>query len=188
MRRRPAHLLAALGMLVAALIASASAASASSVHLKGGSAAEPAYTDLGLALQAAGEIAGLGNGDVVVSLTAVGRPTADCVNPGTGEHRPPGHNPADVTLTGVQRIPASAVRNGNTAFDVATQPPATPVAGAPDCPNVLWMENVTDVAFVSATVTVEQPPGVLVLTVGCLLSPPTADGAVPASDVTCASA
>jgi hypothetical protein len=185
MRRR--HTLAALALTAAALIAAQSAATASSVHLKGGSAAEPAFTDRGVTLQAAGAIAGLGLGDVAVSLTAVGQPTADCVNPGTGEHRPPGHNPAQVTLTGVQRIPASAVKNGNVAFDVTTAAPRSPIAGAPDCPNTLWVENITDVAFVSGSVTVEQPAGALVLTVGCLLAPPTADGPVPAGDVTCAS-
>jgi hypothetical protein len=28
----------------------------------------------------------------------------DCVGVGTGEHRPPGQQPAEVTLTGVQQI------------------------------------------------------------------------------------
>jgi hypothetical protein len=179
------RLFAALLLTVLAALGFAGVASASSVHLKGGSNGEPAYTDLGLTLEAAGELSGLGNGDVLVSLTATGQPTADCVNPGTGEHRPPGHNPADVTLTGVQRIPAAEVKNGNTAFDVTTQAPQSPVAGVPDCPNTLWVENITDVAFVSAQVTVEQPEGVLVLTVDCLVSPPSSDGAVPPEDVTC---
>jgi hypothetical protein len=160
---------------------------AASVHLKGGANAEPAFTDQGLFLQGSGELAGLGGGDVVVSLTATGNPTADCVNPGTGEHRPPGQQPAEVTLTGVQQIPESEIKNGNTPFDVATASPQTPVPGAPGCPNANWTENIIDVAFTSATITVEQPPGTVVLTVSCSFSSPTANGAVPRGDVDCSS-
>jgi hypothetical protein len=39
----------------------AGAATASSVHLKGGANAEPTFTDNGLTLSAAGALAGLGN-------------------------------------------------------------------------------------------------------------------------------
>jgi hypothetical protein len=41
---------------------------ASSVHLKGGKNAKPSFTDDGLSLSAAGELSGLGNGDVLVTL------------------------------------------------------------------------------------------------------------------------
>jgi hypothetical protein len=160
---------------------------ASSVHLKGGAHAEPTFTDQVLFLEAAGELSGLGNGDVIVSLTAKGNPIADCVNPGSGEHRPPGQQPAEVTLTGVQQIPESELKNGTTPFDVATQAPQTPIPGAPGCPNSSWTENITDVAFTSAVITVEQPAGTLVLTVSCTFSPATSNGLVPASDVTCTS-
>jgi hypothetical protein len=173
--------------VVFAAVVGASPALAASVHLKGGANAEPSFTDGGLFLEAAGALAGLGNGDVLVSLTATGLPTADCVNPGSGEHRPPGQNPAEVTLTGVQRIPESEIKNGTTPFDVATESPVTPVPGAPECPNQNWIENITDVAFTSATITVEQPPGTLVLTVTCTISPPSSDGSIPGSSVTCQS-
>ena len=106
------------GIVVFAALVGASPAYAANVHLKGGANAEPAFTDNVLTLEAAGALAGLGNGDVLVSLTATGLPTADCVNPGSGEHRPPGQNPAEVTLTGVQRIPESELKNGTTPFDV----------------------------------------------------------------------
>ena len=59
-------------LMVAAIVAagvllSATTASASSVHLKGGKNAEPTFTDGGLTLRATGELSGLGNGDVLVT-------------------------------------------------------------------------------------------------------------------------
>ncbi len=165
----------------------AAPAGAASVHLKGGAHAEPTFTDNILTLEAAGELAGLGEGDVLVKLAATGDPVADCVNPGSGEHRPPGQQPAEVTLTGEQAIPESELKNGNTPFDVETDAPETPIAGAPGCPNSNWIENIIDVAFTSATITVEQPAGTVVLTVTCTFSEPTSNGEVPASNVNCTS-
>lgn len=164
-----------------------SLAFAASVHLKGGSHAEPSFTDTGLTLAVAGELSGLGNEDVLITLSATGSPTATCTNPGSDTHQPAGQNPAEVTLTGTQSIPASEIKNGNTPFGVTTEGPVTPIAGAPDCPNPNWTEDITDVAFTSATITVEQPPGTVVLTVTCTFSSPTTGGAVSSKDVTCTS-
>jgi hypothetical protein len=158
-----------------------------SVHLKGGANAEPTFTDLGLTLSASGELAGLGNEDVLITPTATGQPTATCGNPGANTFEAPGQNPAEVTLTGTEGIPASEVKKGFTPFSVMTEALATPIEGAPDCPNSSWTETITDVAFTSATITVEQPPGTVVLTVNCTFSSPTSDGEVPSGDVTCTS-
>jgi hypothetical protein len=175
-------------LAVAAVVTlAASPAFASSVHLKGGRNAEPAFTDHGLTLQATGDLAGLGNGDVLVTLAATADVTSTCTNP-AGANQPPGHNPAPITVTGSQAIPASEIKNGTTPFDVATNAPVTPIPGAPDCPNPQWTENITDLAFTSAVITVEQPPGTTVLTVTCQISPATADGPVPAGTVACTQA
>lgn len=156
---------------------------AGNVHLKPPHQ-PPTFVDLGLALASAGNLAGLGNGDVVVSLSAQGNATATCTNP-AGANQPPGQNPAPVTLTGVQIIPETEIKNGNTPFNVRTTAPVTPIPGAPGCPNPHWTEDITDVSFTSATVTVEQPAANVVLTVTCTFNPPTVNGSVPPTSVVC---
>jgi hypothetical protein len=186
MRINRTRSLRALGLLGLAL-AIGNPALAANVHLKGGKKAEPTFTDTGLALSVRGGIAGLGNEDIAVNLSATGNVDASCVNPGSGNHEPPGQNPAPVTLTGVQPIPEEEFKNGQVAFNVSTNEPVSPIPGAPDCPNPNWSEVINDIAFTSATITVEQPVGTVVLTVSCTFSEPTSDGQVPKSEVTCTS-
>jgi hypothetical protein len=162
-----------------------SVALASSVHLKGGN---PTFTDNGLTLSASGSLAGLGNGDVLVTLAATGNPTAVCTNP-SGKQQPPGRNPATVTLTGSQSIPNSQLKNGTTPFGVTTDAPTSPIPSSSSdfsCPGANWTETITDVAFTSATITVEQG-GATVLTVNCTFSSPTTNGTVPSGNVSCTS-
>jgi len=179
--RKVLPFLAAIGLTLALT----STALANNVHLKGGPGAEPAFTDSGLTLTAAGELAGLGFGDVLVNLSAVANPTSTCTN--NGGTQAAGQNPAPVTVTGSESIPASQLKNGNTPFSVTTNSPTTPIAGAPDCPNPNWTEDITDMAFTSAVITVDQPAGTLVLTVTCTFSSPTTNGAVAAGIVSCTS-
>lgn len=173
---------AAMTLALAILMAGPSLAA--SVHLKGGRNAEPTFTDNGLTLLAEGELAGLGGGDVLVTLDATADVTSTCTNP-AGETQPPGQNPAPITVTGSQAIPEEEIKNGNTPFSVETVAPPSTIEGAPDCPNPMWTETIEDLSFTSATITVEQPVGTVVLIVECTFSPPTSDGPVAAGDVTC---
>lgn len=173
----------ALGLLLALWMGSPAAAS--SVHLKGGKNAEPAFVDGGLTLSAAGELSGLGLGDVLVTMTATADTVATCTN--GGNHQAPGQNPAPVQVAGSLAIPQDQIKNGNTPFAVVTEPPVTPIAGAPDCPNPNWTEDIVDLQFTSAVIVVEQPVGTEVLTVTCTISPPSSNGSILGGTVSCTS-
>ena len=167
----------------AAVLVLSATASASSVHLKGGKNAEPAFTDNGVTLTATGELSGLGNGDVLVTLDATADVVSTCTN--QGGNQAPGQNPAPITVSGSEAIPEDEIKNGTTPFGVTTEAPELIIPGAPDCPNTNWTEEIEDLAFTTATITVEQPAGTLVLTVACTFGSPTADGSVPGGNVSC---
>jgi hypothetical protein len=183
--------LAVFGVAVVAVVALfAQPALAGNAHLKGKNPI--VFTDNGLTLTARVSYAGLGNFDTLQNLAATGNPTASCTNP-AGQTQPPGQNPAEADVSGSTAVPAGDIKNGNVTITTVTDAPETPIAGAPDCPNPQWTENITDMAFTSATITLFQDsnengvfdPGELVLTVSCTFSPPTSNGQVPASGFTC---
>jgi hypothetical protein len=158
-------------------------ASFANVHLKGGKNAEPSFYDGGLTLNASGELSGLGNGDVRISIEATADVTSTCTN--NGGNAAPGQNPAPITVAGSVSIPETEVKNGNTPFSVTTIAPPSVIPGAPDCPNPNWVETIDDLAFYYAQITVEQPAGNVVLVITCTIDPSSSDGSVNKKDVTC---
>ncbi len=154
-----------------------------SAHFKHGS---PQISDGGLTLTIQGTLTGLGNGDLQINLGASANPTGQCCTPG-GSCKVPGQNPAPVNVTASVAIPGSAIKNGNAFFSVTTNPPTTPIPGAPDCPNSGWDENITDMAFTSGSLQVLQSNGASppvfsqVLSATISFAPPTADGVVPST-------
>jgi hypothetical protein len=184
---------ALVSILVPAMVGlMATSAFAANAHLKGRNPIS--FSDGGLTLSATVNYTGLGNFDTQQNLTAQGNVTATCTNP-AGATQPPGQNPAPVTLGGSTAVPKGDIKNGNVTISTTTGAPTTPIPGAPGCPNPKWSEDITDVAFTSASITLFQDSnangtfesGELVLTVNCTFSPATSDGPVPSSGFSCTS-
>ena len=124
---------------------------AASVHFKGGS---PTFSDQGTTLKTCFSLAGLGNGDVTITVTTTGSATTLCTN--QGGNTAPGQNKTPVRPSGQATIPSTDIKNGNLTACVTTEPPKAPTATEAGCPNSNWSTSLTDVQFATATITVSQ--------------------------------
>jgi hypothetical protein len=134
---------------------SASTAFAGNVHLSGSTS-----FSFG-SLIADGTLAGLGNTDVNVILQGWGTGVATCTN--KGGTSAPGQNPIQVSVQGIESIPATLTQNGTTPFHVETADPTPPTAKQAGCPNSNWQVTSFFVYWTSARITVEDTSGVVLL-------------------------
>jgi hypothetical protein len=141
-------IIAVLSLIVAAI--AAVPAIAANPHFVGG---DPTFTDNGDTITATGSVAGLGNQNVRVVLTADGTAEVVCRNP--AGNRAPGQD-TEVEASGSQLI--TRVENGRVNFNVTTVAPEDPTPQEAGCPNRRWTANITNVDFTSATLEIFQPP------------------------------
>jgi len=145
MSKRNRLIIAALAALIAVPLAYAA-----NVHFK----RDPTFTDQGTTLRACFSLAGLGNGDVTITLNSSGSATSLCRNP--GGNVAPGQNKVPVHPSAQVSIPSTEIKNGSLSVCVTTAPPPNPTAQEAGCPNNNWSASITDVQFASAEIIVEQ--------------------------------
>lgn len=114
----------------------------------------PSVVDNGFTATATGSITGLGNGDVIVTLSfpdATG--TTVCSN--KGGNQAAGQNPATPAATSGSQF-VDNPKNGNLSFTVTTDPPPNPTSQAAGCPNGNWTAAFDNITFGNGTVTIQQ--------------------------------
>ena len=114
----------------------------------------PAVVDNGFTATATGTLTGLGNGDVIATLTfpnATG--TTTCTNPGGNEAA--GQNPATPASTSGS-VFIDNPKNGTLSFTVTTVPPPNPTPQAAGCPNGQWTAAFNNITFGTGTLTIQQ--------------------------------
>jgi hypothetical protein len=124
----------------------------------------PTCEDTGTSLACSGELVGLGNADLVISLRSDAVATFLCGAPGNNNVAA-GQNKVPFTASGSQTIPGSAIKNGRASFNVFA--PTTPPTATPEqagCPNPNWhVIRANDIDFANINLTISQG-GVLLFT------------------------
>jgi len=140
------------GRICALLLITITAVYAANVHLIG----EPTFKDTGSNLETTLTLAGIGNKDITISVSATGTASVTYINPGS--NIPPGQNKYPISTVVMRTIPSTQIKNGTVTVTLTT--PNIEVAPAPN-PN--WTVRLDDIEFKTATVTVIQG-GKVVLT------------------------
>lgn len=150
--------LALIAAVLLALVVSAPSATAASPHFKkGGSPTCTISSSTGSASTVCrASLAGLGNGDVVISVTVRGFAVYTCQNNG-GQTAPGQNKVLEGPVTTPTTIPGSEIKNGNLSF--VTDPAVltakdTVTAGEAGCPNPNWtgVDPVLTVTSISMTI------------------------------------
>jgi hypothetical protein len=106
----------------------------------------------GQTITCTGSVAGLGNQDVKVVVSALGTADVVCINP--GGKRAPGQD-TTVSASGSQII--EDPKNGRINFSVTTTAPKDPTPQEAGCPNRKWDAQIRNVDFTSVTISIFQP-------------------------------
>jgi hypothetical protein len=159
MIRLKRHEAAGLLVAVAVIALVATTAFGASPHFIG----TPTCTTTSTSVTCTGSIAGLGNGDVKITISSSASATFLCTN--KGGNTAAGVNKVPFTATASATIPSNEVKNGRVNFSLSA-PQATPTATSQEagCPNGNWTTTLNSITFGDVTITVEQPPGTIVLT------------------------
>jgi len=162
------RLLVLMAALAVAGALSASAAFADSPHFKKGGS-PTCSINFNDALNSAsttcsGVMAGLGNADVLITISTSGTAVYQCKN--AGGNVAPGQNKVLVgPATASELIPSGEVKNGNLAFTSAASvltASATVSAAVAGCPNNNWTGVNPVLTVTSISLTIEQPPGTVI--------------------------
>jgi hypothetical protein len=130
-----------IAVLSAVLVLSVAAIATAAVRFHAG----PTCTDNGTTLTCTGNVSGLGQEELTVTISSPATATTTCTNP--AGNVAPGQT-FTFTASGTQTVQVD--KNGRATFNLTTPTP-TPPAGS--CPNPKWTATVTDVTFGTVTLT-----------------------------------
>ena len=133
-----------IAVLSLLLVAVSAAVATAAVRFHAG----PTCTDQGLTLNCTGNVSGLGQEPLTVTISSPATATTTCANP--AGNVAPGQTFTFIA-SGTQTVQVD--KNGRATFNLTTPTP-TPPAGS--CPNPKWTANVTDVTFGTVTLTGTQ--------------------------------
>lgn len=181
--RKPLRLsILAAALAISALLLMASVASAASPHFKrGGTPSCTISGTISKVTSCKASLAGLGNDDVLVTLTTSGSAVYQCRN--HGGQIAPGQNKV---LVGPSVTPAffdaDEIKNGNLSFTISNTltARATVTAAEAGCPGAQWTGVNPVLTITNISLVIEQPVGTVIFT--CTANNPNGlSGTVPLS-------
>lgn len=129
-------------------------------HYKGRNGKPTCTIEENTASCSGGEVAGLGNADVRVSVSLGAAADTFCHNPGNS-NIVPGQNPAEATGSTSIDLSADQIKNGTLVLPAISTTVTVPVptVAAAGCPNDNWTVSLGPIVYGPGVYTFEQPPG-----------------------------